>query len=414
MDIIRDTVTWTFEHFRLTDESRQTLRAWTPLLGIVAGLIPFVWITLITGWSAARTRSLPWWEEARGVYPMRVSIASAPGVAVLPGFFVIMVEGRGSSITGVAGGITMAILGWMTAGFIHHLMEARLTARRFNAGKTVAALAPAFLLYGVATTILLVVTTLGGREWSWKLVPSVTGGLFLLYVWFNYCLPPIMWRLTDDPPDFLLAAVHEAVPPGGTMPPVRVLRSDSVNALAMLRHGWIAFTRGAVERLTAEDLTRIARHELAHLSEPAADLRKRQRALLNLTPVLLISPLMNTFGISGLLITAAGCLVISRLLGGSHSQRLENRADAAASEEDAGAYARTLERIYELNLIPAVMGIPGQSHPDLYERMLAAGVTPSFPRPAPPAHWMGRLARLLNFVTLFAGSLVLMTLRGLR
>jgi hypothetical protein len=46
-------------------------------------------------------------------------------------------------------------------------------------------------------------------------------------------------------------------------------------------------------------------------------------------------------------------------------------------------YARALERIYEVNLTPAVLG-GRPMHPHLYDRLLAAGVQPSYPRPAPP------------------------------
>jgi hypothetical protein len=42
-----------------------------------------------------------------------------------------------------------------------------------------------------------------------------------------------------------------------------------------------------------------------------------------------------------------------------------------------------LARVYEDNLIPAVLPQTGRSHPDLYERLLAAGVQPDFPRPKP-------------------------------
>jgi hypothetical protein len=77
------------------------------------------------------------------------------------------------------------------------------------------------------------------------------------------------------------------------------------------------------------------------------------------------------------------------------SHRLELRADgvAKANEPDPGVYARALERLYEDGLLPAVNTQAQSGHPHLYDRLLAAGVTPSFPRPRPPSYtaWNGLL-----------------------
>ena len=66
------------------------------------------------------------------------------------------------------------------------------------------------------------------------------------------------------------------------------------------------------------------------------------------------------------------------------ARRMETRADKIAAENvaDPAVYARALERLYQTNQMPAVM--PKRSakiHPDLYDRMVAAGVTPDYPRP---------------------------------
>ena len=65
---------------------------------------------------------------------------------------------------------------------------------------------------------------------------------------------------------------------------------------------------------------------------------------------------------------------------------------AKAAERDTGTYARALARLYEDNLAPAVM--PKETtHPHLYDRLVAAGVTPDFPRPAAAASttWYGHI-----------------------
>lgn len=77
---------------------------------------------------------------------------------------------------------------------------------------------------------------------------------------------------------------------------------------------------------------------------------------------------------------------------------MEKRADQFAIESEfinPEVYARALERLYQTNQMPAVM--PRRSnkiHPDLYDRMLAAGVTPDFPKPQPPSRlsWTSYMA----------------------
>ena len=54
------------------------------------------------------------------------------------------------------------------------------------------------------------------------------------------------------------------------------------------------------------------------------------------------------------------------------------------NQVDAVVYARALERLYETNQIPAVMPRRATKiHPDLYDRMLNAGVTPNYAKPKP-------------------------------
>jgi len=77
------------------------------------------------------------------------------------------------------------------------------------------------------------------------------------------------------------------------------------------------------------------------------------------------------------------------------SRKLESRADqmAKSNEGDAGTYARALTRLYEDGLLPAVSPKNQTTHPHLYDRILAAGVTPDFPRPASAVSmaWYGYL-----------------------
>jgi hypothetical protein len=86
-------------------------------------------------------------------------------------------------------------------------------------------------------------------------------------------------------------------------------------------------------------------------------------------------------------------------------RRLEVRADSTASQhqEEAGVYAQALERLYEMNHMPAVMPNNKTVHPHLYDRLLAAGMTPAYPRPAKPEtlSWHGAIMRFVFWVLLF-------------
>ena len=75
------------------------------------------------------------------------------------------------------------------------------------------------------------------------------------------------------------------------------------------------------------------------------------------------------------------------------ARTLESRADAHARADDPALFACALEALYRVNLIPLVTGGRG-THPDLYDRLLAAGIEPGVRRPAPPS----RLRKLLGML----------------
>ncbi len=130
-----------------------------------------------------------------------------------------------------------------------------------------------------------------------------------------------------------------------------------------------------------------------------------------------IPPLTGSFGPSGLWIGLLGYLILSRLWG-HFSRLMESRADDQAKRHSAGQaesadpagsaleqnliYAGALEKLYRHNLVPAVLPGRGLSHPNLYDRLTAAGVKPSFPRPAAPPRGPLALATGLALAGLIA------------
>lgn len=161
------------------------------------------------------------------------------------------------------------------------------------------------------------------------------------------------------------------------------LRWTTANAFAMPLVGAMAFTTGAVEQMSDEELEAIALHEAGHLGESRGEVAGRVARALAVSLIVLIGPLMHSFEALG----AVFALLLFLSLGvaaGRASRRLEESADGVAAAADAPLYARALAKLYEVNLMPAV-GRRATTHPFLYDRLLAAGVQPEFPRPEQPS-----------------------------
>ena len=148
----------------------------------------------------------------------------------------------------------------------------------------------------------------------------------------------------------------------------------------------LIFSEGLLRTHPDEEVAAICAHELAHLTETRGTHRARLLASLTFFPFIFLRPAINLIGPLGaalvwLPIPLAGIFI--RKLG----RKMEVRADSVASknQESEGVYARALERLYRNNQMPAVMPGKRQVHPHLYDRLLAAGVTPDYPRPKAPA-----------------------------
>jgi Zn-dependent protease with chaperone function len=157
------------------------------------------------------------------------------------------------------------------------------------------------------------------------------------------------------------------------------------NAFALPMRREVAVTDGALRVLDDADLVTIAHHELAHLEEPPRVRLARSFVWVVFLLMVAAQPVSGTWGLEGLavLCTVAWGLVLALL---ALNRRQERTADIAAkNDEESGREAASLEKIYRDQLLPVVQGFRlVRSHPDLWDRMLAAGVQPSYPRPKPP------------------------------
>ncbi|HYF34998.1 MAG TPA: M56 family metallopeptidase [Prosthecobacter sp.] len=156
------------------------------------------------------------------------------------------------------------------------------------------------------------------------------------------------------------------------------------NAAALVHVNGVVVTSRLMEILNDAELRAVLFHEMAHLRENLGVRLARLAGALCWMALVFFKPVLYQYGLLGVAGLMGGTLAVMRL-SQNLARRLENRADEAAmiGAEDSADYARALEKLYEANQMPAVMR-GRMVHPHLYDRMVAAGVTPDYPRPEPP------------------------------
>jgi Zn-dependent protease with chaperone function len=173
-----------------------------------------------------------------------------------------------------------------------------------------------------------------------------------------------------------------------------LLRTSLAQAFAMPGSRVLLFSERLLELLSDDEVATICAHELAHLTEARSAYLRRYIIWLLFLPWVLLKPMLHAFGVAGFLLLLGNTVLVA-FLSRTISRPLEARAGSMAksNEPDPGTYARALLWLHEDSLVPAVLATERATHPHLYDRLLAAGVTPDFPRPAPAAAiaWHGTL-----------------------
>lgn len=368
------------------------------LNGILNGLAVLRW---------PRTANLHWSERARRLYPVQVS-------AVF-GLF---------ATAGCAGTIGRWIWGdsWSTtllfglAGFVGGLAGNYLPSRRCHPGLSLQDYAGACLKAWIFPIGLVSSGPLlsWGMGSEWSLRSAVVVGLYLAaYLGFV----TIGWigllrrcgAFAAVPPEIEALVREQASLRNVPVKEVLFLRDFRALAFALPIQRMVLLTRRLVDLLTPWELRSIVDHELAHLDESRGVLVGRVLGSMAFAPVAFLGVAATWYGIAGI----AGCYGAWIIIGfGSRrlARAMELRADRFATEgpETGAVYARALEKLYAENLIPASGIARGQTHPDLYDRMLAAGIQPDFDRPAKPdyANWTIVVWILLVFGMLAVRALV--------
>jgi Zn-dependent protease with chaperone function len=193
---------------------------------------------------------------------------------------------------------------------------------------------------------------------------------------------------------------------GFAPPEVYEIDVNVANAWAFPTTGKIYLTRKIVEALTPDEIETVLLHETAHLQESRGEVALRLAPWAVYMLLTLTIGVVNDFGLSGVA-ALLGVIAITSRFARRTSNRLEIKADGFASRclTSPEIYARALETIYRLNFVPAVIG-GSTTHPDLYDRMLAAGATPGYARPRRPSRWRAPVAIGLFLIVLVGGLFV--------
>jgi Zn-dependent protease with chaperone function len=200
------------------------------------------------------------------------------------------------------------------------------------------------------------------------------------------------------------AASRAGVPP----PSGLVMECTLPVAFAIPIRRILVVSDSALALLDDAELEAVAAHETGHLTEARSVTFQRLAGLLFFTLLMAGPSLAGEGGRTAFL--AVLFFLLALVAAGVFSRRtsveMERRADAlAAAHAEEGVYARALEKLHEAALVPAVLGKRSATHPDLWDRMAAAGAVPSWPKPAPPARGgVGRFALVLACAIVLAGA----------
>ena len=406
------------------DDLRELLPWWVnlgswvlvPTVGFLIGMF-MVWLADRINRLRPDLTEVHWTEKAR-VHLAGTKLVSAQVLthAALTGVLTYMMgSGRLTPVDPLSRAFTAAICVWVGGRFFQFRRARRvlpwLTASQFIRGQLFywVVLVPVLLVF-------IVMFLFGPAEFGWMFVLIHGGGILALV----YCAVGGSVRigrtlgLIVPADERLQRIVDEAARRSGHQPKGAYLgRTPIGNALAMTLTNELVFTTKAMEELDDAQLLAITLHEIGHLKESRLDKLRRLQGVSAFVVLGMWRPIDAWLGFEWLVGLFVATVVLA-FLGLRTVRRLETAADSHAHEhqheEEEGVYARALERLHEVNLVPAVMRGKRQTHPNLYDRMVEAGVTPDYPQPEPPDK-KGKQVVLLGVVSLlfYIGQILVFT-----
>jgi Zn-dependent protease with chaperone function len=369
-------------------------------------------------WPLRRSLQAHWTERARMAWPSRriglAVSALAGGFSMAPFLLLRSEHPLLPKFVLIVLAVSAAILGTITSTIAN---ERRVNPAYVNTPRAtrgawifrVAILGP-ILLIVIAATVLLPDQVDATAMIILALVVIGTGS-YLAWGWVALMRWLGVFRPASERLDTIVSRLAEEA--GVAVRGTEQVALPMANAFALPLDGKLAMTDAALSALDDDEVRVICAHELAHLAEPRRFLfvRLLRGFVLGLFLALVMAagrPLTGAYGLQGTLaglVSAFLILIVSVRLLNWFSRKMEHRADAQAVhwEPSAGLYARALEKIYEANLVPAVLRSKRMTHPDLFDRMVLSGVTPDYPRPAPPPRWPGFLGLAALVVSVVVG-----------
>lgn len=399
--------------WKLADEWTRASGGWfLVLVAIASATILPVMMVSIFGWLFSRRLTtdpaVHWSERARRSYPYQSMLGTCALLTPVIYYFAAK-DYPGSQLPVPHWLFTLAItaIALISANWIVVKWARRYRDDPGTAMQNLQSLGVIFLFYLSTFALFGMMAYLLPQRWNLQaglvILATILGFCWLQYGgWIRVlrlfrAVVPADAELTGMARDL---AVSRGLPP----PRVWLFFWRKANAFAFPFSNAILVTVRLREILSAEEMKAVVAHEMAHLCED-----KTTNAMRLLVPLLLMPLFMFKLWNESnwwVLIATYFVLLATMFVFRKRRRKMEERADTFGSEAsvDPTIYPRALSRIYEENLIPAVMPGKRQVHPHLYDRMLASGITPDFPRPKPPARWMGLvslLAMAANYVLLW-------------
>jgi Zn-dependent protease with chaperone function len=352
-----------------------------PINFIVAGILTFClnWLAAIP-WRKAS--SAHWTERARLLWPVRTS--GANNILLSP--ILLSLAEVAAGWESWQGFVIPTLAGWLGAILatypLDHEMFPRFTFSAWRRLVTASWMIRVGFLGAVAVSAVLMPAEPGVA------MAMISAGLLLYILALNYGLfiRLLRWMGAAHSPDERLREIvaDTSRRMGIREPRTWLLDVPLAQAFAMPTTGDLMFSSRLLEISSDEEISAVCAHEIAHLMESKVVLAGRIAGSMTLYPFIFLRPAASRtpFGV----LAISGLVFVLAILTRKLSRRMEVRADKIATENqgDEGIYARALEKIYCDGLLPAVNAGNAKTHPNLYDRMLAAGIQPDFPRPAKP------------------------------
>jgi Zn-dependent protease with chaperone function len=352
-----------------------------------------------------RAQDAHWTEQARLLWPTRKMngmLLFVVPAALAAAQFCLFPKMPTRDLYAALGGLAGASAGmWPMA-------RARIPS--LSLGAWMRDVASAFLLR-LLTIGVLVVAGLRMPDHFGLTVLGITAAVIVFKLWFIFggllWLLRVSGLLVAAPARFASVVAETAARMNLPVPRLGLLRGFGANAIAFPFTHTLIVTERTLEVLSDEELSAVCAHEFAHLNEPPRVLVPFILGAFLGLPFIFLKPAMGMWQWFGYFGVLAVVILLAKFTK-AFRRWMERRADSVATVHEGaspGTYARALERIYEANHMPAVLR-GGLTHPNLYDRLLAAGVTPAYPRPAPPAGFAWQYGAVILLATVAAMGVI--------